>query len=353
MRVVSFTTDDEVLDEFCTENRDVVPATANREPLRTPSIQSPQVDQGGSFPWAKALHASPPHPVRQLSVIPDTESYSEDLFPASEKTSTDWVSLAPDLSSTASMVDSGIGSSLKSLGTRKLELQKTDTAIPVSTYGSLPISRSKPIPAMSLIFGKKSEVVSKSWSDLWDEEEEEAENERETALRKHNSRSWSQESKDNTVAPVRGGLTELKSPSAVNTRNRSPDAHGSGVLGIEVDGVNENDGFFFEDHPQPRQSPRSLPVSKQTHMDKWAALGDRRRAYDINKTRTPSYGRRSAAYVNSWRKDVSSGSSGSCGGVSHRKRDLEHDWRREAPQQPPHDDAEDFEWVGGWHDLHL
>jgi serine/threonine protein kinase len=40
-RTVSFTTDDEALDDFCTEDRDLVPASANREPLRTPSIQSP------------------------------------------------------------------------------------------------------------------------------------------------------------------------------------------------------------------------------------------------------------------------------------------------------------------------
>merc|ERR1712000_521121 len=40
LRAVTFTTDDESFDEFCAEERDVVRASANREPLRTPSIQS-------------------------------------------------------------------------------------------------------------------------------------------------------------------------------------------------------------------------------------------------------------------------------------------------------------------------
>ena len=66
IRALSFTTDDETLDDFCTEDRDVVRASANREPLRTPSVQSPHLD-GDSFPWAKALHTSSP---RALSVIP-------------------------------------------------------------------------------------------------------------------------------------------------------------------------------------------------------------------------------------------------------------------------------------------
>src|SRR5699024_7349305 len=88
LRTVSFTTDDESLDDFCTDDREVVQATANREPLRTPSIQSPQINQGDSFPWAKALQSTSPQDIRQLSVIPDSESYTEDLFPPSETAGT-------------------------------------------------------------------------------------------------------------------------------------------------------------------------------------------------------------------------------------------------------------------------
>ncbi|RJE17026.1 serine threonine protein kinase, partial [Aspergillus sclerotialis] len=76
LRAIAFTTEDESFDDFfCSEERDVVRASANREPLRTPSIQSPQMD-GDSFPWAKALHASPLK--QQLDSIPDL--YEEDLF---------------------------------------------------------------------------------------------------------------------------------------------------------------------------------------------------------------------------------------------------------------------------------
>jgi serine/threonine protein kinase len=77
-RAVSFTTSDESLDDFCSADRHVV-ASSNREPLRTPSLQSPQVDNG-AFPWARALQANPQNQARQLSVIADNDSYTEDLF---------------------------------------------------------------------------------------------------------------------------------------------------------------------------------------------------------------------------------------------------------------------------------
>ena len=54
--------------------------------LRTPSLQSPQVEEG-SFPWSKVLHGTPAR--RQLSVIADDESYVEDLFSKSGET-VDW-----------------------------------------------------------------------------------------------------------------------------------------------------------------------------------------------------------------------------------------------------------------------
>ncbi|KAK5997412.1 Serine/threonine-protein kinase ksp1 [Cladobotryum mycophilum] len=85
--VVSFTTEDESLDDFCCAEKSTV-ASAHREPLRTPSIQSPQVE-GGAFPWAKVLHDAPAR--RQLSAIPDDESYTEDLFSKSGETA-DWCS---------------------------------------------------------------------------------------------------------------------------------------------------------------------------------------------------------------------------------------------------------------------
>ncbi|KAF2118941.1 kinase-like domain-containing protein, partial [Lophiotrema nucula] len=171
-RVITFTTDDESLDEFCTEERDPVVASANREPLRTPSISTPQLDQGGSFPWAKALAMSPPQPIRQLSAIPDTEVYDEDLFPGSARSGHEWFDVKPDNASTVSFVDSGLGLSFKSTDVTQPEPIQIARSRPVPISGSLPANAARPFSNLASIFGKKRDVISKSWSDLWDEEEE-------------------------------------------------------------------------------------------------------------------------------------------------------------------------------------
>ncbi|KAI9877057.1 MAG: hypothetical protein M1830_004907 [Pleopsidium flavum] len=353
-RVISFTTDDETLDDFCTEDREVVQASANREPLRTPSIQSPHVDQGGTFPWAKALHMSPPQQVRQLSAIPDVESDTEDLFPASEKGTSSWYSVGPQTPSMASVLDSSLGASLKPVNIARSKVLSPPRSDPVSTSGSLPAGATKPLPAMTMIFGNK-DTASKSWSDLWDEEEEE-EAEHERVLqdrREQNSRSWSQESKDDDPTIRRGGLAELKNSSFVNSRTKSPEHNGINANGTGFDVVDQNDGFFFEDRAPPT-TPRYSPPSKRNIMDKWAMLGNRRRASQSNNT--SSSAKRFA--IGSWRRDVGL-DSGNDGGVWDRKfngKSSVKDWRRDNHRQQQHhqrDDEADHEWVGGWHDLHL
>ena len=349
-RVVSFTTDDETLDDFCTEDREVVPASANREPLRTPSIQSPHVDQGGSFPWAKALQMSPPQ--RQLSVIPDTESYSEDMFPASEKGTSSWYSVGPQTPSMASVLDSSLGASYKMMGATNSKAISPPRPDPIPMTGSLPVHATKPLPALSMIFGDKSKTESKSWSDLWDEEEE-AGTDQEDALqsrREHNSRSWSQESKDDDPTIRRGGLAELKSSSFVNTRTRSPDHNGVNADSTGLDGVIQSGAFFFEERAPPT-TPRYSPPSKRSIMDKWAALGNRRRASQSNNT--PGTAKHLA--MGSWRKEVGL-ESGYDGGLWERKNHVKgsvKDWRRDVQRQHQHHLRDDEEWVGGWHDLHL
>lgn len=283
-RVVSFTLDDEGDDEFCSEERDTI-ATANREPLRTPSIQSPQVDTG-AFPWARALHTtSAVHPIRQLSAIPDNESYTEDLFSKSAAT-TDWFSTQTP--STASVLDFSLPASMQSLNINRPKGLKPAAKISPMA-GSLPIAMSKPrnAPSMSTLFGGK-DTVSKSWSDLWEEEEEEHEQEERTrqlqALKKMNSRTWSQDSKADDDTP-RQGLSPAVRSSAINARPH--------VLSIE-DAIDMDgdlpDGFFFQDvapvknhdlHP-----PRHSPPKKDT-LEKWAKLGDRRRAYTGNRESMP------------------------------------------------------------------
>ncbi|KAF2274194.1 kinase-like protein, partial [Westerdykella ornata] len=170
---VSFTTDDEILDEFCTEKREPVVASANREPLRTPSLSTPQLDQGGSFPWAKALAMSPPQPIRQLSAIPDTEMYADDLFPPSLQSNHKWFDIKPHNASAASFVDSGLGLSFQSTddapSSKAVDITRSR---PVPISGSLPATAARPMHSMASVFGKKRDTFSKSWSDLWDEEEE-------------------------------------------------------------------------------------------------------------------------------------------------------------------------------------
>lgn len=355
-RVITFTTDEEVLDDFCTEDREVVPPSANREPLRTPSIQSPQVDQGAAFPWAKALHMSPHGQARQLSAIPDTESYTEDLFPASELDRTSWYSVAGHNSSLASGLDSTLGMSYKSMALQHPApriLQRTE---PVDVPTSQPDRTVTPLPTLSSAFGKKGSD-SKSWTDIWDEDEEDL-LEREEAIkhrRAYNARSWSQESEDDHSPHRRTGLSEVKNTSTFNSRTEDSNQHPHVP---SMDGVNENDGFFFED-VAPKTTPRYSPPSKRTIMDKWAALGNRRRAYQGSESSVESGKRR--RNMGNWRDGLGlKVFSGNMVWGSGKDRDKDKDdsrvreWRRDThAHQQRADDQGDFEWVGGWHDLHL
>ncbi|KZF22533.1 serine/threonine protein kinase [Xylona heveae TC161] len=337
-RAISFTTDDESLDDFCTETRDVVPASANREPLRTPSIQSPQLDQGGSFPWAKALQMSPAQPVRRLSAILDTEDSTEEMFPGYANNA-GWYSAAQENASLASALDSGLGASIKSMTLRAPPVRDPPRADPPQVSGSVPITVSRPIPAMASVFGKKDEMVSKSWSDLWDEEiEEQAELEHQNFDDERTIRS--------------GGLREIKDASQLNSRTSSPKAlRTSGLSNIGYDGISENDGFFFEDHPSPKAPRNSPPRSKREIMDKWTALGARRRAHTNGKTGSPDsslkrplqqHNHNTGSFNHSfnnenWRRGIGFGATGFQGESLDRKNwSLTKDWRREQPQQAHH-----------------
>ncbi|KAI0021997.1 protein kinase-like protein [Xylariomycetidae sp. FL0641] len=284
-RLVSFTTEDEALDDFCAAEQTTL-ATANREPLRTPSIQSPQMDQG-AFPWAKALHASPPQPIRQLSAIPDNESYTEDLFPKSEGT-TDWCSASAQTPSISSVLTSNLAASMNSLNiSQPMQVPSRAPVKTPQTAGSLPITMSKPRPslsAMSMVFGRQKEAVSKSWSDMWEEDIEEEEEERARqiqALQELNSRTWSQESQTVTATPQ--DQDQVSSPQVSLSgfeKPQTPPVHD--IISSDIDGDMVADGFFFHepiDVEQPKDfPPRYSPPSKRNAADKWAALGERRRA---------------------------------------------------------------------------
>ncbi|KJZ73368.1 hypothetical protein HIM_07162 [Hirsutella minnesotensis 3608] len=255
LRVVSFTTEDESLDDFCSAEKATV-ASANREPLRTPSIQSP-FGETGAFPWTRAFHDSPKYN-RQLSVIPD-ESYSEDLFSKSGET-VDWCAGSVQTPSMSSILGSHLDASLKSF-TAQTSARRPGGS---SVTNSMPIVMAKPMNlSMSSVFGNKKESVSKSWSDMWDEDEEEEREQQQTTLQELNSRSWSHES-------------EVKDQQQVTDLESSSD----NIKG-DVDDDLLVDGFFFQEAPSTHNSnsstPRYSPPSKRYNFDKWAALGERRR----------------------------------------------------------------------------
>ena len=267
-RVKTFTSEDEILDEFCTEDREVVPSTVNRQPLRTPSIQSPPVEQGGAFPWSKILHiTSPLAAPRQLSAIPD-----EELYP--EKPVANWSAQPVEISSAYSLIDSALGDSIKSMHLREPK-PRTIRADATPLSESVPAAAFKPFRAMSKIFCKKDNIVSKSWSDMYDEEEEEKEEI--DARRLYNDRNWSSESVIEDVTITGNALAEIKNASVINAKPLGFESQDD--LGVFGSNTSLEDVTSIDMHSQPSpKTPLYSPPAKRSVMDKWTALGNRRRA---------------------------------------------------------------------------
>lgn len=332
LRVVSFTTEDESLDDFCGAEKTTV-SSANREPLRTPSIQSPQLETG-NFPWTRAIHDTP-KPGRQLSVIPDDESYTEDLFSKSEET-VDWCSAAAQTPSMSSMMDSHLAASMK-----HLNLTKPSVTSRLTVAGSLPITMNKHATlSMSTVFGRHEDSVSKSWSDMWEEDEEE-ERERERQARKAmNARSWSQES--------------VKHASPTHDKENSAPIS-TGIKG-NVDDDLVADGFFFQDIPEIKPGnltpiPRYSPPSKRTTIDKWAALGERRRGQPSlgNENKSPLFKpRRQVGFGKSYQEPGVTDYSHSKAWGKERPKDLAWNKSRDWNWRQHKRVEGDVEWVGGW-----
>jgi hypothetical protein len=233
---------------------------------------------------------------------------------------------------------------------------------------------------MSVVFGKGDrEPMSKSWSDLWDEEEsekEESENEDFVLQeRQHqNSHCWSRESCEDESTVRAAGLSEIKSSSLVNSRSLSPmhtkDGSTISTSCKEVEPVGEN-GLPFSHHFHPsRYSP-----PKQSIMDRWVALGNRRRNYHPKEETSPRLRKHQSMNTN-WRKDWGLGSSAFDFGTTTRKDPaigndnrhhplLDKDWRRDPFRTiktkrsqymlSNHSGGveDEYDWVGGWHDLHI
>ncbi|KAI9374914.1 kinase-like domain-containing protein [Aspergillus egyptiacus] len=371
-RAISFTTDDEVLDEFCTDEREVVPASAYREPLRTPSIQSPYVNQGDSFPWAKALQSSPAQAIRQLSAIPDTESYSEELFPPSETAGSSWFSVH-QTPSMASVLESALGDSYHSSdfpSTMKAAPRYPPPSDPVLITGSLPSQAAKPIPSLSMVFGRnsKSDKISKSWSDLWEEEESEGEDIALQQRREQNSRSWSHESNTEDSNSTLTTALQERSSSVLDSRPQPL------PTSARRESLEKPDGSKPIPAPTKVTPWTSRTSPKKSSVDKWTALGEKRRNF---KPSDPSLELKRFPNNMTWRKDWGLGSSGFDYGLWAKKESLafqdrrrrpfiRKEWRRDSleAEKPAHVNPvnsqdyhgsvdEDLDLVGGWHDLHL
>lgn len=346
-QTLTFTIDDDDLDDFCTEQRDIVRASANREPLRTPSIQTPHMD-GDAFPWSQVLHTSPPKPASRMPAIPD--EYEEDMF--SDNVPAYGESWYSGRHNTPSTFSSTFGTSFQSMAlpARSIRARRPE---PTSIPSSLPVQRTRPIPTMSQIFGKKDSAA-KSWSEMWEEDEEEEEREATLrARREMNSRSFSHES-DKDVPPVPALPMEHKAPSDLNVQpvsRRTPRKLSPTIKPIVTGG--ENDPYAWQPKTPNKRSPKQVP------MDKWAELGNRRRnptgpelAQPVSKKRSLTQGSASQKRTGSstqegmWNRRQSRNKSN-----KSRPAYLDKDWRSQKVIDSSED--EDHEWVGGWHNFHL
>nr|OQO18851.1 hypothetical protein B0A51_15445 [Rachicladosporium sp. CCFEE 5018] len=250
--VVSFTTDDESLDEFCTETPDGVQmVTKAREPLRTPSITTATATD--SFPWSAALLKTPQKATRQLSTIRDEES---DLFPGSQQ-SDSYKYVDTDESSLSSNLDSGLGMSFKSAKSFVLRP-------PSALVGSLPISFSRRHKTNTPY---TTDGFSKSWSDLYDEDEELAQEGRSSfdAGMDISRVSTAKPSTPQLAAIIEDGR------GSVTPRQSTVEPLGSGAA-----------------TPQAPKAERPLLKERSSSLlDKWAVLGSFRRSKQAPEVVTP------------------------------------------------------------------
>lgn len=178
-RVVSWTTDDDFLDEFFIEDQEIAIAQANREPLHTPSIQTPQVTHSGYFPWAQALRGTPQE--YKPAIVDDEDEgisdMSEERYLSDKEYAREMGYFVPHPAS----YDSALGASFTSMTMKSPGFTNTRTENILINNGN----------KLSPLFAQKEEpYVSKSWSD-WVDEEEEEEREREEARKRL---SWSHQS---------------------------------------------------------------------------------------------------------------------------------------------------------------
>ncbi|KAI9883727.1 MAG: hypothetical protein M1823_004506 [Watsoniomyces obsoletus] len=346
MRVVSFTSDDETYDEvsdhFCTETREIIPVRADREPLRTPSIRSPFNEPTGAFPWAKILHSTQPVSMaRPLSIIDDLSDEGDttirEISPPVEIS-------RPESPTMFRRVDSGLGSSLVSVELRRADLATTRDA---ATTRAIPV----PVPAASTTmaappstFGNKPDSVSKSWYDIWDEEVEEIQR---TSI--DSAVSVAEKSEDVVIETEHVATQPIdvaipKTKSTLSWWRGSAEKREGRSSNKGVEGMDDRDEYYHVEHPVRPVSSRHRPSpspSRSDIMDRWAALGQRRRAFHVLPNVPVS------SKANKSRDGLGSSVLGRALGPWSRKGQMKK------VVDDTSDDLADLELVGGWHEFHL
>lgn len=300
---LTFTTDDEILDEFCIDENVGLAATAYREPLRTPSIASPQVETNGPFPWAKALAMNPQHLARRLSAISnsDDDDDDDDLFDTSrvnDKSECDSVA--------TSFVDSGLGASVNSLSTPFSRSSPLD----------VPGMASASLPSGGLTFSSMysaNQPLSKSWSDLWDEEEEEEEEKVANVVAPINLVD-SNPAVSSNVTPVESTALTLEMQSKLSfheladSHDMYEDNDGTATpIGRKQESVCEDTGFIFEDcnsTPTPKHvKPVSIPKPKNSIADEDSGISNNSQDWEVHgapNARSPPTGKSRKEVLDKW-----------------------------------------------------
>jgi hypothetical protein len=137
------------------------------------------------------------------------------------------------------------------------------------------------------------------------------------------------------------------------------------------------DGFFFHEAPPRRTTPtlpsqpRYSPPSKRSTLDKWAALGERRRAVGITlATGKAPDERKSVRRQNSFGNNTPHvaphfGAAGGMGFINLEQNNHNHRWNRDKGKERPWNKGRDWnwrrerpihlgdvEWVGAWQEAH-
>ena len=168
-RVVSWTTDDDFLDDFFIEDKEVV--------IHTPSIQTPKVTQSGYFPWAQALQKTPQE--YKLTIVDDEDEGISDMSEERYLSDKDYAREMGYYVPPPASYDSALGASFTSMTMKSPGFTNTRSENILINNGN----KSSP-------FVLQKDEPSKSWSD-WVDEEEEEEREREEARKRL---SWSHQS---------------------------------------------------------------------------------------------------------------------------------------------------------------